>query len=236
MRLLLADDHALFRDALVHFIERTDSEAEILVGKSLMDVFKILEDKENIDLILLDLRMPGMNGLDGFHQLRDEYPEQKVAILSGLAEPADVNEVMENGAAAYFPKTLSGKALLSGIYTVLDGQRYLPVEGDSQRVVPSYYTDEHSIGKITNGAAMHFIDPNITKEDLAKTAQNLSPRESNVLQMLTEGLSNKEIGQRLGLQVVTIKLHVRSICRKLDVNNRTQAALKGQKIFSGGHI
>lgn len=236
MRLLLADDHALFRDALVHFIERTDPDAHITVGKSLMDVLQIMEGGADIDLILLDLRMPGMDGLNGFHRVRAEYPDQKVAILSGLAEPADVNEVMEHGAVAYFPKTLSGKALLAGIRSVLEGQRYLPVEADSNKIMPSYYTDGSIASKIRNGVASHFMNPNVSPGDLAKSAQNLSPRERDVLKMLTSGLSNKEIGNNLGLQVVTVKLHVRSICRKLEVNNRTQAALKGQKMYTEGHL
>ncbi len=208
MKLLLADDHTLFRDTLVQYVERAEPHAEVSLAKDFPEVLAIMDKDPSQDLILLDLRMPGMNGLDGLDTIRERFPDVPVALMSGMAEPHDVQVALEKGAVGYFPKTLSGKSLLKGIQKVLGGEQFLPLEDQSSAIMPSYY-DDHS----TAGAEVL-----------------LSPREREVLSYLARGYSNKEIANVLDLQIVTIKLHVRGICRKLDAKNRTQAAMKAQKM------
>lgn len=225
MKLLIADDHTLFRDALVQYIKRANPECEIAVSKDFHDAYEYLQKDSAYDLVILDLRMPGMNGMGGFKKLHDEFSNLKVALMSGVAENEDVKAAMDLGACAYFPKTLSGKALVQAIQSVLDGEQYIPIQKGTGKVMPSYYADEKR-------ANFNYGGLSETQEGIKQEDNNfkLTPREKEVLVYLAKGDSNKEIANALGLQVVTVKLHVRGICRKLDANNRTQAALKATKL------
>ncbi|MBX2835075.1 MAG: response regulator transcription factor [Micavibrio sp.] len=218
MKLLLADDHTLFRDALVQYIERSDLDADVQVAKDLHQVLGFMEEDADRSLVVLDMRMPGMDGMDGFRIMKEKYPNVPVALMSGVAEEKDVMVAFENGACGYFPKTMSGKALLQAIKLVLTGERYMPM-GIGNNVMPSYFGDKPSASVVNIG----------TDVGASKDVFKLTPRETEVLSHLIQGLSNKEIANVLGLQVVTVKLHVRGICRKLDVKNRTQAALKARE-------
>ncbi len=220
MKLLLADDHTLFRDALVQYIERAEPGSEISVAKSLDGAIEILEKKpEKPDLILLDFRMPGMNRLEGLRRVREGWPDIPVALLSGMAETEDVKAAMELGAMGYFPKTLSGQALLKAIQLVMTGERFLPIERDTNEVMPAYYPDGE------NNTLSPYIRAHAPENGNSEEI-NLTNREKEVLTFLLSGVSNKEIAREMNLQVVTVKLHVRGICRKLGAKNRTQAALR----------
>ena len=219
MKLLVADDHTLFRDALVQYIERAEPDAKIAVAKDFPGVRDVMAADAVHELILLDLKMPGMNGMEGFRTLRARYPDVPVALMSGAAEARDVREAMDLGAAGYFPKTLPGKALLKAIQLVLTGEKFIPFENDSTAIMSSYYDDR----KITGISGADVFSNNAG-------AVNRTPREREVLTYLARGVSNKEIANALGLQLVTVKLHVRGVCRKLDAKNRTQAALKAKEM------
>ncbi|MGH1455650.1 MAG: response regulator [Alphaproteobacteria bacterium] len=223
MKLLIADDHTLFRDALVQYIERSDPNADVTLAKDFHEALSKLEQNPHQDLVILDLRMPGMMGLNGFKTMRDKFPDISVALMSGVAEQEDVHDALEYGAVGYFPKTLSGKALLSAIKQVVDGHIFVPESpNDKTKFMPSYYSD---------------TPQKPIRESLESL--NLTPREKEVLSFLVDGAANKEIARELNLQIVTVKLHVRGICRKLNAKNRTQAALKakemGVKPFSSAH-
>jgi len=223
MRLLLADDHCLFRDALVQYIERAEPDAEIVLARDVHEVMEIMAQDDDMDLVLLDLRMPGMNDLQGLKKLRESWPEVPVAMISGLAEKVDVDRAMAMGAVGYFPKTLSGKALMNGIRQVLSGKIYLARDHNTNEVMPSHYDDSASANK-KPGVLVNAQSGIVGNENY-----RLTPRETEVLSHLLRGASNKEIARALDLQVVTVKLHVRSICRKMGVENRTQAALIAQR-------
>lgn len=214
MKIIIADDHALFREALAHYIERSEPEAKVLLTQDFHGVMEHLDHDQDANLVMLDLRMPGMNGLQGLQKLRTAYPSLSIVLLSGLAQDEDVKQAMEMGARGYFPKTLPGKVMLQGIYKIIQGEKFIPMDHNTNTVMPSYYPD---------GAS---AQSSISAEDV-----HLTPREKQVLGFLSRGVSNKEIAQALDLQVVTIKLHVRGICRKLGVKNRTQAALKAQSLM-----
>jgi DNA-binding NarL/FixJ family response regulator len=218
MKLLLADDHTLFRDALVQYIERAEPAARVTLAKDFYEVMDLMKEDAQQDLVLLDLRMPGMNGMEGFREMRSSYPDVPVALMSGIAESHDVAAAIDMGASGFFPKTLSGKSLLRGVQLVLAGKKFIPVDQAEQAIMPSYYNDKK----------------NPEKDDFKKTESepsiHLTPRESEVLSYLGRGASNKEIASALDLQVVTVKLHVRGICRKLSAKNRTQAALRAREL------
>ena len=210
MRILLADDHVLVRDALKSYIERLADDAAVIVASSFPEAFALAERDTALDLVILDLRMPGMNGLEGLTRMRGLRPSTPVVIISGLARPQDITDAMAAGAAGFFPKTLTGAALVSAVRLVLAGERFVP-------------STDHA----GNGA-----DGEARVEDEATSS--LTTRERQVLDLLTKGMSNKEIARQLELQEVTIKLHVRGICRKLGAKNRTQAALRAVAIGAGG--
>ncbi len=220
MKLLLADDHTLFRDALVQYIHRAQPDADITLAKDFHEALSCMKRNPDQDLVLLDLRMPGMNGMDGFKTMKASYPETRLALMSGVAESEDVEAAFELGAMGYFPKTLSGRALLQAIQKVIGGEKFKPLNNAANALMPSYHSDEKP--------KLSVFDVTIKDPAIAESIAALTPREKEVLTYLVKGASNKEIANDLGLQVVTVKLHVRGLCRKLDAKNRTQAALIGK--------
>lgn len=230
MRLLIADDHSLFREAMALYVERTSPEAEVILAKDLGEAIECVERGSKApDLVLLDLNMPGMNGLKGFAEFRKKFPDLPAALLSGVAEPEDVQEAMDLGAVGFFPKTLSGRALLKAIELVMLGEKYIPVDTVTGGLMPSYYSWNNSSQPVkklpirTAGAAT----PPPT------SGFSLTPREQEILSELCLGKTNKDIARDLDLQPVTVKLHVRGVCKKLGVTNRTQAVIKAFELGVG---
>ena len=222
MKILLADDHLLFRDALTQFIKALRPAWSITMSDSFNSAYQILESEDVFDIVLLDLRMPGMNGLDGLEKICENYPKQGCAILSGVAEEHHVKEALRLGAKAYFPKTLSGKALVKAIELVVaTDQRFIPMSEDGSKIMPAYF-DDH--GEYSAAISSKPTDPEIEKlkQDII---ESLTKREKEVLHYLAQGLSNKEICREMDIQVATVKLHVSGVCKKLNVDNRTQAAI-----------
>ena len=130
MKLLIADDHTLFRDALVEYIGRANPEAKVTLARDFYQTKDFLKEDPDHDLIILDMCMPGMDGLNALKYMKDNYPDKPVAIMSGVAEPEDVKAAIKMGARGYFPKTLSGKALLAAILDVVDGEFFIPMDND----------------------------------------------------------------------------------------------------------
>lgn len=214
MKILLVDDHTLFRDTLVEYIKRAEPDAEVILAKDFYEGREQIRKHLPLDIVLLDLKMPGMNGLEGLKTLKAEYKGLTIALMSGVAEPQDVKDAIELGVNGYFPKTLSGKELIAAMQKVISGECYIPLEENDLEILPSYYADKTQAGHSRK-----------TIGDI-----RLTPREKDVLAYLVKGAPNKEIALDLDLQLVTIKLHVRGICRKLNAKNRTQAAIKAREL------
>lgn len=198
-QILLVDDHPLFAEALSTLVERSFPESSVTTSTTLADAESRLES-DTFDLILLDVQLPGTKGLDGVHHMLDHYPSIPVIVVSGAAKGSDVAQVIEWGARGFLPKTLPSRALASAIETVANGGTYLPADLLSQMLQHEKAQD----------------DAHLT---------NLSPRETQILGLLAQGQSNKEIAREIGLQEITVKVHLSSIYRKLDVRNRVEAAL-----------
>ena len=209
MKLLIADDHDLFCDILKSYFEKLKKDYDIDFAKDLPTAYKCIEkQKSPYDLVILDLCMPGMNGFEGLQKIKNQWPDQRTAIISGVAQAWEVGQSIENGAAGFFPKSMSGKSLIHAIELVCSGEKFVPIE----YLAPPVHNPPppgHPLGRA----------------DAPDHHYKLTPRENDVLKYLIRGASNQVIADGLGLKVVTVKLHVRSICRKLGARNRTQAAL-----------
>lgn len=196
MRVLIADDHDLLRDMLVMFLG-SQGEIETSTAADVDQACARIEVDDLYDVVLLDLNMPGMNGLAGLERVMQLKGGQRVALMSGEATREIAEKALEAGAAGFVPKTLSAKTMINALRFMAMGEKYAPVDFmtalDDPRVNP--------------------------------LAQKLSPRELQVLKGLTEGKSNKEIARDLDLQEPTVKLHVKTLYRKVGAANRTQAAL-----------
>ena len=210
MRILLADDHVMVRDGLRPFLLRLDDQVTLLEAGSLAEVLTHLEAGPPLDLLVMDLRMPGMNGLEGLHTVRNRRPEVRMVVLSSIDDPDMVMEIINLGAAGFIPKKLSGAAMVSALQLVLSGERFIP-----STLLMVGRSGDGSRGRGPRGAAP-LTDGNHTGR--------LTQREKEVLSLLREGLPNKAIANRLNLSEVTIKSHLFSVFRKLGVANRVQAA------------
>ncbi|MEP4888032.1 MAG: response regulator transcription factor [Alphaproteobacteria bacterium] len=211
MRILLADDHAMVRDGLKNYIQVVEPNTQIIEAETFDEAAGILSNDEGIDLIILDLNMPGMNRMEGLDKLHAVYPETPVVILSGSIDHADIMGALDHGAAGYFPKTMGGQSLTNALRLVLSGERYVPsvlLTPDCSRPADTALREPASKNR---------------------AGPDLSERETAVLGLLARGKSNKEIARDLGLQEATIKTHVTSVFRKLDVSNRTEAAREAYK-------
>lgn len=196
MRVLLADDHELVRETIAAYLESADG-FKVVQANDLKGVESALRTHDPFDLVLLDYEMPGMNGLDGLQAIMNIARPRPVALISGAADKTIASTALDMGAAGFLPKTMAAASLVNAVKFMAMGEKYAPIDF-------------------------------MTKED--ETTHHplmdvLSKRELEVLSCLTHGLSNKEIARDLNLQEVTIKLHVKTLCRKLEAKNRTHAAM-----------
>jgi len=208
-RLVIADDHPLFRGALREAVTGLFEPDAIAEAGSFDDISALLDGNNDVDLVLLDLAMPGVRGFSGLMYMRAQYPGVPVVIVSGNDDPAVIRRCMDFGASGFIPKTLSVKAIRTAIEQVLNGGTWTPPDLDL-----SVKCDDGS-------AAM-----------LARLA-SLTPQQVRVLMMLSAGLLNKQIAYELGVSEATVKAHVSAILQKLGVESRTQAVIAAAKIESG---
>ncbi len=206
MKILVADDHALFRDGLRHVLARLGEEVTVLEARDGPEAQALAAAHPDLDLVLLDLAMPGADGLDGLRALRARSPSVPVVILSASEHPRDVRAALEAGAAGFIPKSSTSAVMLSAVRLVFEGGVYVP---------PAMLGEVPARGRPSR----------------AGTALGLTPRQREVLALLAEGKSNKEIGQALGLAEGTVKLHVSAILRLLGAENRTQAVVAAARLL-----
>ena len=196
MRVLIADDHDLLRDTLIAFLGSEDG-IELGSAATFEEACARIEEDAPYNLVLLDYKMPGMNGLEGLERALAMNGGQRVALISGQATREIAEQALALGAAGFVPKTLPAKSLVNAVRFMAMGEQYAPIE--FMTAPPQSETNP--------------------------LAQKLTARELQVLEGLTTGKSNKEIARDLDLTEPTIKLHMKTLYRKLDVNNRTQAAI-----------
>ncbi len=208
-RLVIADDHPLFRGALREAVSGLLDRAEIAEAGSFDDLSRLLDDGGDVDLILLDLTMPGARGFSGLMYLRAQYPSMPVIVVSANDDPAVIRRCMDFGASGFIPKTLDTEAMRNAVLRVLKGGVWTPPDVDLKA------------GADAESAAL-----------LARLA-TLTPQQVRVLMMLSEGLLNKQIAYELSVSEATVKAHVSAILQKLGVESRTQAVIAAAKIEVG---
>ncbi len=203
---LVADDHPLFRVALRNAVARALPTATIREAESVDALYALIERESDADLLLLDLNMPGAHGFSALVHLRAHYPQLPVMVVSAREEPAVMRRALDHGAVGFLPKSADAGTLGEAIDAVLAGDRWAPA---SALKAPAAGAEEH---------------------DAAQRVRDLTPQQFRVLQMLGDGLLNKQIAYELGVSEATIKAHMTAILRKLGATNRTQAVLIAGKL------
>jgi DNA-binding NarL/FixJ family response regulator len=205
-RIVIADDHPLFRDALKHALQDSLENLSVDEAGSLDETVKILDADDHYDLILLDLKMPGVQGFSGLMYLRAQYGSIPVVVVSASEDPQVIRTSLEFGASGFIPKSASISDIRLAITEVLNGAIWVPPDVD----MSSSQDDESS--------------------QLAVKLSTLTPQQVRVLMMLSQGLLNKQIAYELGVSEATVKAHVSAILQKLGVDSRTQAVIMANKI------
>lgn len=205
-KFVIADDHPLFRGALKQAIAGLADVSSVLEAGDFESVKAIVAANEDLDIVLLDLSMPGASGLSGLISLRGIHATVPVVIISAHDDPETIRRALELGASGFISKSASMDDIRGAIEAVLSGEIIAP-------------------GDIDLGVER---DPEIS--DLIKRLQSLTPQQTRVLGMLAEGLLNKQIAYELGVSEATIKAHVSAILQKLGVDSRTQAVILLAKI------
>ena len=208
-RLVIADDHPLFRGALREGVARLLEHVDIAEAGTFNELAELLERGGDVDLILLDLTMPGVRGFSGLLYLRAQYPSIPVIVVSANDDPAAIRRCMEFGASGFIPKTLGVESMRAAISRILGGGVWTPPDVDL------------ATASDAETAAL-----------MARMA-TLTPQQVRVLMMLSEGLLNKQIAYQLAVSEATVKAHVSAILQKLGVESRTQAVIAAAKIEAG---
>ena len=210
VKAIVADDHPLFRAALTQAIVQSLGECSIIEAQSFPEVNEALQQQPEVEFIFLDLNMPGCEGFSGLTELRHTWPDILVIMVSANEDPAIITRAIHLGASAYIPKSASLSNISQAVDTVANGEIWLPQDIDLNSITQSESEEKQ----------------------LAAKVEKLTPAQFRVLQLLSDGLLNKQIAWELQIQERTVKHHVSAILEKLEVNNRTQAGLILQQLRS----
>lgn len=200
MRILIVDDHELFRKGLRHLLDRFDAELEIVEAADCDQA--IARASEPFDLVLLDLHMPGMTGLEALHRMRPAFESSPIVVLSGEDDPRQVRRAIDAGAAGFIPKSSTPDVMRSALRLVLADEVYLPAVA-----LKGITEDGGEAGTMTPG----------------RIGDALSDRQVDVLRKAVQGKANKVIARELGISEGTVKAHLSAAFRALGVHNRTEA-------------
>jgi two-component system nitrate/nitrite response regulator NarL len=203
MKILHADDHSMFREGLGFFLKLLDTQVVPLEAGNFQSTLDKLALESPVDLLLLDLEMPGMNGLEGFYTIRRRYPDLPIAIVSGVSDARIIRTLLDGGARGYIPKLAGSEQLMDALRRILQGEIYLP------------------------GAL--FIPASQSAAEGDKTSP-LTSRQQEILPLLAEGMPNKQIAGALGVTEGTIKQHLKDLFRRLGARNRTQAVREARRL------
>jgi DNA-binding NarL/FixJ family response regulator len=213
LQVLLADDHALFRDGMRYVLQQLSEQVDIICAGDFANTLKQAEANPGIDLALVDLNMPGSDGVTSIRIFHQRFPGIPLVVVSGSDQRSEIEWIMEYGAMGFISKMSSGKEMVSALRVVLNGDVYFPPQlMGNAAVIPTGHT------VIDDKSGMHTNKHGLTK------------RQLEALQYLSEGLTNKEIAMRMNLAEGTIKVHVAAAYQVLQVSSRLDAVRKAQKL------
>ena len=203
---LIVEDHPMFCEAVQSAVQLALPDATIREASAIKELATTPADGESFDLILLDLMLPGVSGFDGLLLVRSRFPQSPILIFSALNDPKIAAEAIRMGAAGFVPKSSSKKVLSEAIREIHAGNLYIPK--DMHRQVRALLAERRQT------------------KDIAIRVSELTPAQIRVLQLIRQGLLNKQIAHELGVGETTVKAHVSEILRKLNVASRTQAVIE----------
>lgn len=207
MKLLIVDDHPVLREGLAALLRQAGADTEVLLASDASEGLALIGEHADLDVVVLDLMMPGMSGWRAISEFGRKRPELPVIVLSSSEDPQDARKALALGALGYVPKSASQHVLLSAIRIVLNGDLYVP---------PLVLAEGADAADRQSGRA----EPN---------AARLTTRQIEILTMVSKGQPNKTIAATLDLSEKTVKAHITAIFRALNVVNRTQAAAVGRE-------
>jgi two-component system nitrate/nitrite response regulator NarP len=202
LKILIADDHKMVAGALSDFLTKIGG-FEVYCAHSLDETLGVLTKLANIDIIMLDLKMPGMTGITSVKSVLDAAPESKVVIFSAYADTVMLDRALQSGVKGFIPKSLAVKSLPSILRLVDSGQTFFPFKPMHENLFSS------------------------NKDQLTKI-------EISIVHMIADGATNKHIANEIGQTETTVKMLVRSICKKLGAKNRAHAAILGRSLVENG--
>lgn len=200
MKILVVDDHILVREGLCYVLETLTSDTKVIEADNYDQAIAHLSNQSDIDLIVLDLMMPGKNGFTLLEYCRISHPSIATVVLSASKDLKDMQRALKAGAMGFIPKNSTSQVMLSALNMIIAGEIYIPASLNDKT------------------------------DDIEQDADNcFTQRQQEVMKMIGQGLSNKSIGLKLGIADTTVKMHVTAVFKGLGVNNRTEAALAVQK-------
>lgn len=205
MKILIADDHALFRDGLAMRLEEINPDIVLHQAATFSQALKILDKEADINLIIADLDMPDMKWEDGIRELKSKSPNSSLVVISASEDIRNIRKILATGIKGYIPKRSDPKIMHNALKLILDGGTYIPpalIETSSENRLNGY----------------------------KNSGKTLTNRQSQVLDLIAQGKSNKQIAYEMGVSEATVKLHINALLRSLKVNNRTQAVVTAQKL------
>lgn len=205
LKLLVVEDHALVREGLVGLLKQLEDEVQVFDRADFESALALLEQEPEIDLLLLDLALPGIDGFAGLDVLRRRFPSMPVVVVSAFDDVPTVNRVLNLGASGFIPKALSGDALLAALRDVLEGNIYRPSANQAS-------------ARLDDAVPVPLFGVSMRPEEIG-----LTERQAQVLCLMVRGLSNRDIGAEMGLSEGTIKIHATAVYKALGVTSRTQA-------------
>ena len=207
LKLLIVDDHGLVREGLKAILGQSDLKAECLEAWDEISIWQCLKQHPDVNLVLLDIQLPGLSGMDLLKRIAKEHPAMPIIMLSADHDSNTVSQALQWGASGFMPKNSLNQVLISAIRLVLAGGVYIPPEALLKSVPKPQPVP-------TNEAALQLDSLGLTN------------RQLDVLRLLVKGLSNKRISRQIDLAEATVKIHIRGILRTLGVTNRTEALVR----------
>lgn len=204
LKLLVVEDHPLVREGMCRLLRQLDDEVNIIEAHDGETAIGILEQNIDVDLVLMDLAMPNLDGFATLDIIRNRYPAIPVAIISAYDDPPVVNRAINNGASGFIPKSYIGEEILAALRDILDGHIFRPGKTNPAKLdsVPTRPTGSHTVAPAEIG---------------------LTDRQAQVLALMIRGLPNREIARQLDLTEGTVKVHATAIFKTLGVNSRAEA-------------